>query len=455
MGAGLVVKATSWIPVHRRHELRNLATKSHQVVVVAAVVGAVTGLFVAGFERFVIDIAYDHIVRLRPWAIAILPGIGLVVAVVARRMISPGTTAGTSDEYLHAFHDRHHELGWRPFAARTVAALATLGSGVPMGLEGPSMYAGAVIGSNVQRRLPRTFRDADRRVLLVAGAAAGVAAIFKAPATGAVFAIEVPYQGDLARRMLLPALVASATGYLTFVAINGTAALFPIDGTPSFSIRDLLGAMGVGVVAGAVARGFSWMLRHAKRLSSNRRPMLMTLGSGAALAAAFTIARLMTGRSLLVGPGYDVVVWASEPKRSIGIIFAILCLRCFATATAVAGGATGGLFVPLVVAGALTGSIIGRAINHGDLTLFIVIGVAACLGAGYRVPLAAVVFVAETTGRPSFIVPGLLAAVAAELMMGASSVTKLQQSAEVQREDALPQLRLGQENNDESASPPP
>ncbi len=447
------MKATSWIPVHRRHELRNLATKSHQVVIVAAVVGAVTGLFVAGFERFVIDIAYDHIVRLRPWEIAILPGIGLIVAVVSRRMISPGTDAGTSDEYLHAFHDRHHELGWRPFVARTVAALATLGSGVPMGLEGPSMYAGAVVGSNVQRRLPRTFRDADRRVLLVAGAAAGVAAIFKAPATGAVFAIEVPYQGDLARRMLLPALVASATGYLAFVAINGTAALFPIDGTPSFSIRDLLGAMGVGVVAGAVARVFGWLLRHAKRLSSNRRPILMTLGAGAALSAAFTIARLMTGRSLLIGPGYDVVVWASDPKRSVGIIFAILCLRCFATATAVAGGATGGLFVPLVVAGALTGAIIGRAVN-GDLTLFIVIGVAACLGAGYRVPLAAVVFVAETTGRPSFIVPGLLAAVAAELMMGASSVTKLQQSAELQREDASAQ-RLGPQRSDESELPSP
>ena len=86
----------------------------------------------------------------------------------------------------------------------TLAGLATLGSGGPMGLEGPSMYAGAVVGSNLQRRLPRMFRDADRRVLLVAGAAAGVAAIFKAPATGAVFALEVPYQDDLARYMLPP-----------------------------------------------------------------------------------------------------------------------------------------------------------------------------------------------------------------------------------------------------------
>jgi CIC family chloride channel protein len=408
-----------------------LATRSHQVVVVAAVVGAITGLFVAGFERVVIDVAYRHILELRPWVIAVLPAAGLVVAVLSRKIIAPGTDAATADEYLRSFHDRRYGLHWRPFAARSVAAVATLGSGVPMGLEGPSLYAGATIGSNIQRKLPRTFRDADRRVLLVAGAAAGVAAIFKAPATGAVFAIEVPYQDDVARRMLLPALVASATGYLTFVAINGTTALFPIAGAPEFSIRDLLGAMGVGAVAGIVARGFGWMLRRAKRLSTLRRPVLLALVSGASLAGMFAAARIMTGRSLLVGPGYDVVVWASETKHSTWILVAILGLRCVATTTAVAGGATGGLFIPLVVAGALTGSVIGRVVDGGDLSLFIVIGVAACLGAGYRVPLAAVMFVAETTGRPSFIVPGLLASVTAELMMGGSSITKLQQMSDL------------------------
>ena len=86
--------------------------------------------------------------------------------------------------------------------------------------------------------------------MLVAGAAAGVAAIFKAPATGAVFAIEVPYQDDLARRMLLPALIGSATSYLSFVAINGTTPIFPVRGTPPFSFVDLVGAVVLGLLAG-------------------------------------------------------------------------------------------------------------------------------------------------------------------------------------------------------------
>ena len=415
-----------WLPEHRRTELKQLLSRSHQVVSLAALTGVLTGLLVALFDRLVVDVLFEHVLRLRPWLIAVLPAVGLMLALGVRKSIGRGASPATADEYLHAFHDEDHELEWRPFVARMIAAVLTLGSGGPMGLEGPSLYSGAIIGSKLQRRLPRSFRDADRRVLLVAGAAAGVAAIFKAPATGAVFALEVPYQEDLARRMLLPSLVASATGYLTFVGINGTTALFPIDGNPSFQMRDLFGAIAIGIIAGFGARCFAWLLRRAKHLAASPRPWLTTAAAGASIAAMFTIGRLLTGESLLVGSGYQVVAWAAVPRHSIWLMFVILVLRCMATSATVAGGGVGGLFIPLVVAGALTGSIIGGVVDRADLTLFIVIGVAAFLGAGYRVPLAAVMFVAETTGRPSFIVPGLLAAVAAELMMGTSSVTKYQ-----------------------------
>ncbi len=119
---------------------------------------------------------------------------------------------------------------------RVVAAAATLGFGGTMGFEGPSIYMGAAIGTGLQRRFRRWLDPADMKVLMVAGAAAGVAAIFKAPATGAISAIEVPYQDDTAKRMLFPALVAAATGYTVFVAINGTTPLFPISGSPPFGL---------------------------------------------------------------------------------------------------------------------------------------------------------------------------------------------------------------------------
>ena len=422
----MVVTTTRWIPAHRRAELRSFASRSRQVVVLAALTGALTGLVVALFDRLVVEAAFDHALRMKTWLLAFLPAAGLLVAMLARRVVGRDTSPSTADEYLHAFHDGEHRLPFRDVAARMIAAVATLGTGAPLGLEGPSLYAGAAIGDNLQRRLPRVFRNADRRVLLVAGAAAGVAAIFKAPATGAVFALEVPYHDDLARRMLLPALVSSASGYLVFVAINGTTALFPIDATPDFSIRDLLGALAVGVVAALGARAFAWLLRHAKRIQHDRNPWLTTLGGGFAIAGMFAIGRLLTGESLVIGAGYGVVRWASDPGHSVWLLLAVLGLRCTATAATVAAGGVGGLFIPLVVGGAITGSAIGSLVDADNITLFVVIGVAAFLGAGYRVPLAAVMFVAETTGRPSFVVPALLAAVAAELVMGRSSVTSYQ-----------------------------
>lgn len=418
-----------WFPEHRRTELRSLVTRSHQVVLLAAITGAMTGFVVAAFDRLVVNVMFDRVLTWSPVVIGVLPGIGLLVSYGLRRIggrISPST----ADEYLRSFHDPDHQLGWEPFAVRMFAAIATLGAGNPMGLEGPSLYAGATLGSALQRRYPRAFRGTDSRLLLVAGAAAGVAAIFKAPATGAVFALEVPYQGDLARRMLLPALVASATGYLAFVTVNGTATLFQLETMSGIAARDLAGAIALGIVAGLGARAFAWMLRMAKQVNGSRHPLLVTIAAGAIVGGAFATGRLLTGQSLIAGSGYHLLDWAQAPARAMWLLIVVLLLRSVATSAVVAGGGVGGLFIPLVVGGALTGAIVGHIIDLHNMNLFIVIGIAAFLGAGYRVPLAAVMFVAETTGRPAFIVPGLLAAVAAELIMGDSSVTRYQRSAE-------------------------
>lgn len=412
---------------HRRAELKRLAVRSRQVVLAAAATGAVTGLLVAGFDTVVVDVLFDHVRELPLWLVAVLPTVGLLIGAFVRRWIGgPGTTAATSDDYLAAFHDPTHHLSARRACGRMIASVAALGCGVPMGLEGPSLYIGATVGDNVQRRFRRVFQGAEHALLMVAGAAAGVAAIFKAPATGAVFALEVPYQDDLARRMLLPSLVASASGYLVFASIHGTTPLFPIEGGATFSIPDLLGAVVLGLLGGVGARAFAWLLRRAKGVSASSNDIVTALLAGAAIALLFVIGRLLTGESLAVGSGYAVLQWATSPGHSVPLLLGILALRCFGTASAVAGGGVGGLFIPLVAAGALSGAIVARIVEHGDFTLFVVIGVAAFLGAGYRVPLAAVTFVAETTGRPAFVVPGLLAAVAAELMMGDSSITTYQ-----------------------------
>jgi CIC family chloride channel protein len=229
--------------------------------------------------------------------------------------------------------------------------------------------------------------------------------------------------------MLLPALVSSAMGYLTFAAVNGTAPLFPTHGAPPITFADLAGAVALGIAAGIGARGFAWLVITAKNLIPRYASWLRILGAGLTIAALFGITYALTDRPLAIGVGYNVIQWAVVPDRALWLLLVVLVVRCTATAATVAGGGVGGLFIPLVIAGALMGRSAGVLVGDANTTLFVVIGVAAFLGAGYRVPLAAVMFVAETTGRPGFIVPGLLAAVAASLVMGRASVTTYQRGS--------------------------
>jgi CIC family chloride channel protein len=405
-----------------------LAERGRAVLLVAGVTGALTGLVVGLFETVVVEVLLDGVRELPLWAVALAPTLGLAVAAVSLHVLGPASP-GTTDSYLQAFHSADGELPRRPFPARLVAAIATLGTGGPMGLEGPSLYIGASVGAELRSRLRRALGDVDPRVLMVAGAAAGVAAIFKAPATGAVFALEVPYQDDFARRMLLPALVAAATGYLTFVALHGTAPLIPARGSPPLTAVDLIGGIVLGLAAGLVARGFAMLIRTAKRFTESGHPFGRVAAAGALVAALVLTGDALTGEPVVAGVGYATIDWALATDRAVWLLLAVLVLRAVATASTVAGGGVGGLFVPLVVAGALLGRAAAGLVPDFQRDLAVVVGVAAVLGAGYRVPLAAVVFVAEATGRPGFIVPALLAAVAADLTMGRLSVTPYQRSS--------------------------
>jgi CIC family chloride channel protein len=409
---------------------REFARRSHEVVVLAAITGAVTGFAVAAFDWIVVDVFLDRMFDLSPWALAWMPVVGLGLSWLALAHVARTRDSGLADLYLKAFHDPDEPLKLRELPGRALAAVATPGFGGAMGLEGGSLYLGSWCGSFLQRRFPRLTAGSSRQVLMVAGAAAGVAAIFKAPATGALFALEVPYKEDFARRMLLPALVSSAAGYLAYAFVNGTTPLFATHGSPPpLSFVDLVGALALGVAAGLGARAFAHLLILAKWLTARFGPSWRVLGCGLVLATLFGAVWSLTDQPLTIGPGYQAITWATSPNRAIWLVAVVLLARCLATAATVAGSGAGGLFIPLVVAGALLGRIAVGIVGDANTTLFVVIGVAAFLGAGYRVPLAAVMFVAETTGRPGFIVPGLLAAVAATLVMGQASVTTYQRDS--------------------------
>ena len=402
------------------------ATRAREAGVLAIVTGTVTGLAVALFDRAIRDETFERVLDRPLWFQAICPAVGLAVAVLILRSWGRGTAPSTADEYIKNFHESD-DLDLEPAAPRLAASAATLGGGAAMGFEGPSIYMGAVVGAWLQRRFNRYFASVDGKMLIVCGAAAGVAAIFKAPATGVVFALEVPYRQDLARRMLLPAMFAAAASYVVFAAINGTDPLFPITGAPPIELRDIGAAAILGLACGGGARLFAGAVRAAKHAVERYPAWLRLTVAAVALVVVFVACRLLTGESLVIGSGYNAIAWSLEPDHALATVLAVFLLRALATTIAVGAGGVGGLFIPLVVQGALVGSAMNVVVSAStDMTLFPLLGVAAFLGAGYRVPLASVVFVAETTGRPAFVVPALIAAATSQVLMAQTSVSEHQ-----------------------------
>lgn len=413
-------------------------TRASRTLILAAATGALTGLVVAGFEQVTQVLLLDNLLDARLWLQVGAPVVGLVLAAVVLRRLAFGANNSTSDEFIRAFHERQPRVPLKELPGKLLAGTSTIGLGGALGLEGPSIYAGSAIGSNIQQALRRFFTRDDAKVLLTAGAAAGVAAVFKTPATGVVFALEAPYRDDLAHRALLPALAASAAGYLTFVGIVGTE---PVIGTlgrrPELSAGSLGGALVLGLFAGLIGRSFAWLIHRAKAFPQRLGLGWRILAGGLVLAGLAAASYLLFDEGLTLGPGYDAIEWATDPERltepadGLGLIALLLGMRVLATVTTVGASGTGGLFIPLAAQGVILGRFVAGVFGRvdaslSDSALFPVIGLAAVLGAAYRAPLAAVTFVAETQRGDVFIIPALVAAAVSQLVTGRWSVSQYQ-----------------------------
>jgi CIC family chloride channel protein len=415
-----------------------MARRFHFTLFLSMLIGVLTGLGVAGFESTV-QPTIDCLVEQPLLLVALVPAFGLVVVNVINSMWGDGDTA-TTDAYVRAYHQRDGRLGLPALWRKTLTSAITLGSGNAFGFEGPSMLIGGTIGSTFEQRFASRIRRDDAKVLMVAGASAGVAAVFKAPLTGVIFALEVPYRSDLARRALLPCLVAAGSAYVTYVAIVGTSPLLSTGGGAPFDLRDLGGGLVLGLLCGILARLGAQAMARAKRLRLSRWWRVAAAAAG--MVALAPVAESWFHAPLHLGPSYAAIDWAADPDRTVAVLCGLFVCRAAATWLGVAGGGLGGLFIPLVTQGAIVGSIFERLADAPNPHLFPTIGIAAFLGAGYRTPLAGVAFVAEATGEPGFLVPALLAAAAAQLVMGSKSFSTYQRNERLPNIEPLTRLPI-------------
>ncbi|MCY4279795.1 MAG: chloride channel protein, partial [Acidimicrobiaceae bacterium] len=204
--------------------------RNPRLLAASAATGVLVALLVAAFETLALHLVLERVLEQHLALLALAPVAGILLSKLVLRSVGGGVSGATSDEYIRAFHERQPSIPFRFVPAKLLAGIATIGSGGAVGLEGPSIYAGSSMGLLVHERLGRFFRRDEARLLLTAGAAAGVAAVFKAPATGVIFAIEAPYRDDVTPQALLPSLIASAASYFTFVFLVGSTPVVPFLG---------------------------------------------------------------------------------------------------------------------------------------------------------------------------------------------------------------------------------
>ena len=393
-------------------------------------VGVAVGLAVAVLEFLVVEVLLETVLHWPLWLQALAPLVGLLISTLVLRTLGAGCSPSTSEEYISEFHARNPNFEMVALRARLLGGAATIGLGGAVGLEGPAIYMGSAIGLKVQARLERFLGKDAGRLLLTAGAAAGVSALFQAPATGLIFALESPYRDDVAHRALLPSLMASAASFLTFVAMpfikRGTVWGFAF--RSDLGAGELAGAVAIGIGAGFGGRGFAWAVRWAKKLRADTSPWTTAVVGGLVLGALALVADRVFEEPLTLGPGFGVVEWL-DGDHALGAIILLFFFRAAATLATVGAGGVGGLFIPLAVQGVILGSVVGdglRILGWGvDDTIWPILGLAAFLAAGYRTPIAAVMFVAESSGGTA-VVPALIAAAVSQLVAGSSSVSAAQ-----------------------------
>jgi CIC family chloride channel protein len=366
--------------------------------------------------------------HLRPIVVMALPALGALLAGLLC-MLAPETRGGGGDAMIHAFHHQGGVIRKRVIGVKALASILTLGSGGSGGREGPTMLIGGALGSTVAAWLRVSARE--RRLLMVAGVAAGMAAVFRTPLGAAILATEVLYRDDFEAEALVPAILASVIAYSVVFSIFGQSTLFARAAHYDFVPRHLPLYALLAVLIAGVAATFERALRLVQRVTARlpvavwARPAIGGLALG-----IFTVPLIIYvggrvgshGHALgILGGGYgaaQVAITGAEwlPAGWHGAAFLLfLCVaKLLATSLTIGTGGSAGDFGPSLVLGGLFGGAFGRAaavLFHDpsiDPGAFALVGMGTFYGGIAHVPISSLIMVSELAGSYDLLVPLML-----------------------------------------------
>jgi H+/Cl- antiporter ClcA len=291
---------------------------------------------------------------------------------------------------------------------KPVSAAIAIGSGGPFGAEGPIIMTGGAFGSLIAQFFHLT--SAERKTLLVAGAAAGMSATFAAPFAAVLLAVEL-LLFEWKPRSFIPVVFASITAEAARIHLLGPGPLFSVPlHNVAFSPAVLFGCVLTGLLAGGLSAALTGLVYgvedafgHIKKIHWMWWPAIGALAVG--------IGGLIYPRAL--GVGYDVIGQLLQGDATRQLILGVLLVKSLMWGISLGSGTSGGVLAPLLMMGGALGALESLFLPSQGAGFWQLISMGAILGGTMRSPLTGVIFSLELTNDYHSILPLLIACVCA------------------------------------------
>jgi H+/Cl- antiporter ClcA/CBS domain-containing protein len=357
----------------------------------------------AYFHRFSSTLVSPGSEPLAAWTVLIPVVGGLLIGAMAR-WGSDRIRGHGIPEALEAILIGRSRLDAKVAILKPVSSAVSIGTGGPFGAEGPIIMTGGAFGSLFAQLFH--LSSAERKTLLVAGAAAGMSAIFAAPVASTLLAVEL-LLFEWKPRSFIPVALAAATASAARVPLLGAGPVFPVVPHAMQPAIVLVAAAGLGLLAGLASGALTALVYGFEDLFLKLPIHWMWWPAIGGLVVG--IGGLIDPRVL--GVGYESIHGLLAGSVAPGAAARLAATKSVVWSFALGSGTSGGVLAPLLMMGGALGALVSSILPHGGTGLWATVGMAAIMGGTMRSPLTAMVFTCELT-RDWNLLPALLVACA-------------------------------------------
>ncbi|HXQ69272.1 MAG TPA: chloride channel protein, partial [Pyrinomonadaceae bacterium] len=360
------------------------------------------------YQRFSSDFISPTNHHLGPFVI-LAPVVGGLIIGLMARYGSEKIRGHGIPEALEAILFGRSRMSLKVAVLKPLSSAISIGSGGPFGAEGPIIMTGGAIGSIFAQLFH--LSAAERKTLLVAGAAGGMSAIFNAPVAAVLLAVEL-LLFEWRPRSFIPVAIASAVAAVVRVPLLGAGAIFPVTTHAPLGAEGLMIAFVVGISAGLASGLLTTLVYFCEDLFSKLPIHWMWWPAIGGLFVG--IGGWLDPRVL--GVGYDTIHALLRGELVGAVVIGLLIGKAVVWSISLGSGTSGGVLAPLLIIGGALGAIEGRYIPLGDPGMWAMISMAAMMGGTMRSPLTSMIFTLELTHDLNLLPALLVACIAAHAL---------------------------------------